>query len=596
MMDENRIREQIHRAVDVYGASVQENPYLAQRILSQANRKEAPRMRKLSTGAIIAIVLMLLSVTALAVGLTVEDIWRQSFQKMNTTTHDRIFTEPGEGDMPMEEALSIAREAIQTMYGASDEELDGMGLYPSFRPGEVDDGTYYPAEWQVWYSSARDVNFDVDSYEYGLTGDYRVYINAETKEVTFCNWYTDEFWTRAQIVWDQGSYDEVYWHYGRVPYYALPREQQDYWTKLLGEKGYKVSTEDERLVQVLRAAETELMFNPINTFAADDDPLVQAAWKALVEQRGVDEMLLKSYAYAATKPDWNTGYDDVVIHYSYELEWNWMETGLINTTVNRFFHHANSCGMYMVSFKPGTTEVAAITHKLRSDSPGMDVVTDGPLLARTDWTMDDLRAYDDAIAELEKAVRRMDAANLYLIDKELVIKDFYGDLGMRALYPESYPEAPEDVHAEAWFSDETALPPRPEPSITAAEAREKYGISSIFWPLEVQYELGRNSSRLISLPQEGEMTYEEALDFALSGIVGQHGQQAIDKLGDYLVGCEYTRYIGASGNENTMWVFYIVDKPDWTMGWKVYIVDKNWQDFGPEMYADVYDVLEEGVG
>ena len=92
------------------------------------------------------------------------------------------------------------------------------------------------------------------------------------------------------------------------------------------------------------------------------------------------------------------------------------------------------------------------------------------------------------------------------------------------------------------------------------------------------------------------MTYEEALDFAIAGIVGQHGQQAIDKLGDYAVGCEYTRYIGASGNENTMWVFYIVDKPDWTMGWKVYIVDKNWQDFGPEMCADVYDVLEEGVG
>ena len=86
MMDENRIREQIHRAVNVYGASVQENPYLAQRILSQANRKEAPRMRKLSTGAIIAIVLMLLSVTALAVGLTVEDIWRQSFQKMFVLT------------------------------------------------------------------------------------------------------------------------------------------------------------------------------------------------------------------------------------------------------------------------------------------------------------------------------------------------------------------------------------------------------------------------------------------------------------------------------------------------------------------------------
>lgn len=595
-MTEDMIRTKVHRAVDVHGASMQENPFLAQRILSQSDRKEGPRMKKLSTGAIIAIVLMLLSVTALAVGLTVEEMWQRSFEKMNTTTYERTFTEPGEDDMSLEEAVSIARDAIQTMYGATDAELDAMGLYPTFRPGEIDDGTYYPAEWKIWYSSARDVNLDVDDYDYGLVGDYRVYINAETKEVTLCNWYTDEFWTRAAIVWAQGSYDEVYWHYKQPTFFSLSLAEQDTWTELLAGKGYEVAREDEKLHQALLSSDTELQFAAINTFAPEDDPLVQAAWKALVEQRGLNEKLLKKYAYVATKPEWNTGYDDVVIHYSYELEWNWMETALIDSTVNQFFSHANSCGLYMVSFTPGTTEVAAITHVARSESPGMDVITEGPLLARTDWTMADLQAYDDAVAELDKAVRRMKAANLYAIDIDVVIKDFFGDLGMRMLLPEYYPEAPEDVHAEAWFSDETALPPLPEPSITAAEAREKYGTSSLFWPLEVQYELKRDTSRLISLPQEGEMTRQEAEAFAIAAVIEQHGQKAIDKLGDYVVGCKYERYIGASGNENTMWIFYIVDKPDWTMGWKVYIVDKNWQDFGPEMYADIYDILEEGVG
>ncbi len=594
-MDENRIREQIHQAVDAFAAPLKEEPFLARRILAQANRKEAPHMKKLSTGAIIAIVLMLLSVTAVAVGLTVEQIWQRSFEKMNTTTFERRFTEPGEGDMPLDEALSIAREAIQTMYGASDAELDGMGLYPTFRPGEVEYGVYYPAEWKVWYSSARDVNFDVDDYEYGLVGDYLVYINAETKEVTFCNWYTDEFWTRASIVWEQGSYDEVYWHYRQPTFFSLTLEEQARWTELLAEKGYAVAQGDEKLHKALLSADMELLFAPINTFAADDDPLVQAAWQALEAQRGMDAALLRKYAYVASKPQWNTGYDDVAIHYSYELEWNMQEAGLIDSKSGRFFHHANSCGMYMVSFEPGTTEVAAITHVKRSESLGTDIVTQGPLLARTDWTCADLQAFDDACAELDKAVRRMKAANLYEIDMELVIKDFYGDLGMREQFPDSYPEAPEDVHAEAWFSDETALPPLPEPSITAAEAREKYGISSIFWPLEVQYELKRDTSRLISLPQEGEMTREEAEAMAIAAVIEQHGQQAIDKLGDYVVGCQYERYIGASYNENTMWVFYIVDKPDWTMGWKVYIVDKNWQDFGPR-HVDVYDILDEGVG
>lgn len=595
-MKDEMIRQKIHRAVDVHGASLREDPFLAQRILASSDRKEAPRMKKLSTGAIIAIVLMLLSVTALAVGLTVEQIWQQSYERMNTTSNEiRNYGEPTDGEITLDEALSIARKAIQDAYGTSDEELDSMGLYPTFFPRENDDGTWYPSKWEIWYSSVRDINFDSEDYEYDLVGDYRVYINGETGEVTYCGWYTNDFWARAQIVWDQGNYDEVAWEYGRTEYFQLPREKQDYWTKLLAEKGYEVIPEEERLHRALLSAELELQFNPINTFAPEEDPLVQAAWKALGEQRGLDEQLLKKYAYVATKPDWNTGYDDVVIHYSYELEWNWQQTGLINSKVNRTFSHANSCGLYMVSFEPGTTDVAAITHLKRSETEGDRAILEGPLLHRSDWSMEDLQAYDDAVAELDKAVRRMQAANLYDIDIDVIIKDFYGDLGMRVRYPEYYPEAPADVNAEAWFSDETALPPLPESSITAAEAREKYGLTPMFWPLEVQYEILRDTNRQITLPQEGEMTYEEALAFAIDAVIKQEGQEAIDKLGNYVVGCNYTRYIGAFYNENTMWEFYIADKQDWTMGWRVIFVDKNWQDFGVRhVYVD--DIFEEGVG
>lgn len=595
-MKDEMIRQKIHRAVDVHGASLREDPYLAQRILASSDRKEAPRMKKLSTGAIIAIVLMLLSVTALAVGLTVEQIWQQSYERMNTTSNEiRNYGEPTDGEITLDEALAIARKAIQDAYGTSDAELDSMGLYPTFFPRENDDGTWYPSKWEIWYSSVRDINFDSEDYEYDLVGDYRVYINGETGEVTYCGWYTNDFWARAQIVWDQGNYDEVAWEYGRTAYFQQPRDKQDYWTKLLAEKGYETIAEEDRLHRALQSAQLELQFNPINTFAPEEDTLVQAAWKALTEQRGLDEQLLKKYAYVATKPVWHTGYDDVVIHYSYELEWNWQETGLINSKVNRTFSHANSCGLYMVSFEPGTTDVAAITHLKRSETEGDRAILEGPLLHRSDWSMEDLQAYDDAVAELDKAVRRMQAANLHDIDIDVIIKDFYGDLGMRVRYPEYYPEAPADVNAEAWFSDETALPPLPEPSITAEEAREKYGLTPMFWPLEVQYEILRDTNRQITLPQEGEMSYEEALAYAIDAIVKQEGQEAIDKLGNYVVGCNYTRYIGAHYNENTMWVFYIADKQDWTMGWRVIFVDKNWQDFG-ERHVEVNDIFEEGVG
>ena len=44
-----------------------------------------------------------------------------------------------------------------------------------------------------------------------------------------------------------------------------------------------------------------------------------------------------------------------------------------------------------------------------------------------------------------------------------------------------------------------------------------------------------------------------------------------------------------------MWYFYIADKQDWTMGWRVLFVDKNWQDFG-ERHVEVNDIFDEGLG
>ena len=81
-MNEEMIRSKVHRAVDAYGASMQESPFLAQRIMAANRRKEGPHMKKLSTGMIIAIVLICLSVTAVAVGLSIEQIWQQAFDKI----------------------------------------------------------------------------------------------------------------------------------------------------------------------------------------------------------------------------------------------------------------------------------------------------------------------------------------------------------------------------------------------------------------------------------------------------------------------------------------------------------------------------------
>ena len=85
-MREENIRQAIRRSVDACAASARENPCLAQRVIAQANRKEQPYMKKkLPTAVIVLLALLLASLTAAAIGLTVRDVWQQSFDKMNTS-------------------------------------------------------------------------------------------------------------------------------------------------------------------------------------------------------------------------------------------------------------------------------------------------------------------------------------------------------------------------------------------------------------------------------------------------------------------------------------------------------------------------------
>lgn len=434
-MDEKLIRNKIHRAVDVHGASMQDDPHLAQRIITQTNRKEVPRMKKLSTGMIIAIALMLLSATAVAVGLTVEEMWRQSFAKMNTTGIIRNYGEPGEDELSTEEAIALARKVIQETYGTPDEELDSMGLYPTFHPREVDDGTEYPSEWKIYYSSRTGVDLDYDDTEHGPLGEYRVYINAETGEITYRHWYTNDFWPKAQQVWDCGSYDEVYWEYTRTEFFDQSAEDQRYWTAKLAEKGYAVVTEEESLRKALLSAQLELQFCELSRIADNTAPQVAAAWQTLEESTGMKAEPLQKYAYVATLPDWQTGTDNVCIHFSYELQWDMSDKGYLNPYVNNMFSHINNLGLYMVSFDPGTTEVAAITHISPSEYGHEALYEADGLLAKVDWEPADLVTFDEAYTKLDRAVKRMrawiQADGTYTVEApiEVVADDFLLSIG-----------------------------------------------------------------------------------------------------------------------------------------------------------------------
>ncbi len=68
-MDEKRLHEQVTQAVQGHCRRLQPDPFLAQRVLHAATKKESVQVKKTHVGLILAIVLMMLSVSAVAVAL-----------------------------------------------------------------------------------------------------------------------------------------------------------------------------------------------------------------------------------------------------------------------------------------------------------------------------------------------------------------------------------------------------------------------------------------------------------------------------------------------------------------------------------------------
>ena len=576
-MTDDRIRAKIHQAVDAYSISMQEDPFLAQRLLAAQSRKEAPRMKKLSTGLIIAIVLMLLSVTAVAVGLTIEDVWQQSFEKMGTTGLLRNFGDPNDAEISLEEAVSMARKAIQDKYATPDAELDAMGLYPTFIPAEVEDGKQFPSKWEIYFSSRTDVNLDSMHTEYGPYGEYRVYINAETAEINYCNWYCSNFWTHAQRLWDAGKYELVYSRSKSGDFYSQTQEMQHYWHHLLSEKGYDVLPEDEKRFRLLRGAYLDLEFCPLDRIADNSNPQVAAAWQVIEDIYGYDPDLLRNFAYVATRGIWDTSTDDICIHYSYELEWSMMETGFLDNYSDIHFSRVDRCGMFMVSFAPGTTSVTALARVMIPDVERSVPITEGALLRRTVWTPSDLAEFSAAFQVLDRGVRRMRAAGMdneaihmaVLAHEDAVMGTDYAamiekdnrDFDRNRVIPD-YDSVAHFFAEESEWDAKIVRPP-----MSYAEFTDQYGTDPRFWPMEVRIRLDPPAFRM---PHPGETSMDEAIALAMAQLVKEKGQAALDSLGDYTVNCLRISLTSDPDKVDCRWEVYITDDPSTAQnGWKI---------------------------
>ena len=85
-----------------------------ERLIDHLPKRERIKMKKkISAAAVLLAVLLLLCATALAIGLSIEEIWKQSFEKMNTRAVINDISTPTQNDMTAEEAIEIAKDAIR---------------------------------------------------------------------------------------------------------------------------------------------------------------------------------------------------------------------------------------------------------------------------------------------------------------------------------------------------------------------------------------------------------------------------------------------------------------------------------------------------
>lgn len=125
-----------------------------------------------------------------------------------------------------------------------------------------------------------------------------------------------------------------------------------------------------------------------------------------------------------------------------------------------------------------------------------------------------------------------------------------------------------------------------EPDLAAVYA--EYGENHRYWPLKVQQEYMSHLSNY-SLPEEGEMTYEEALAHARQLIIDEIGENAFDGLEDCTVGCHMIRYNDESGR--IAWYFYFTDDPATEEnGWRVtfFIENGALKDFSQVQHVSEY--------
>lgn len=141
---------------------------------------------------------------------------------------------------------------------------------------------------------------------------------------------------------------------------------------------------------------------------------------------------------------------------------------------------------------------------------------------------------------------------------------------IRMYVPFSVHESAPSFAAPAATEDPVVLAEKERQARAYESYRQQYGENWFFWPLEAQKDaLGGHHH----VPEGDEMTREEAVALALEAIEAKQGKAALTRLGDYQIGVICCRYQEPEGTRLS-WELYVTSDPDFlSNGFRVNIVD-----------------------
>ena len=532
-MKDEQIRAQIHQAVDAHGEHLRTDPFLAQRIMNQERKGEPVVKKRLSVGLVLAIVLMLIAVTALAVALLspkeiVEQVAVPMAQendegelRQEYYSHEQLaqlIQTLGENGFSLDENTTII-QAFRNGHGYWEDEV----LMEICREAFGSNYDAWSIEQKYWYETI--------SAEIGLPGEHAYLLPGETDmtEQEAAQHAADLLKEACGVSLPSVSNDE--WLI--CPYLYAEWDTEFDQRPAVWEFWFvnRQSGTPEYIVRFLRSGELYDMEEAGFHNAPDKADTFSTA----------DRLMGDKYGSMA---DWPmTAWPEFArmiagITPERKSEWCYQHAGYRlppegSITSEAAIHIVDEAAQVNDRFK------AFVICCIDGETPIYKVNLSYYSADFTDYAAFWCGEVDCMTGELRclEEYRRGSSPMLMRFVPFTVLRS-----------------APD-------FSVSRNEQAREEASLARQQAYERYETQYqtmwYFWPLEAQQEaLGPHHD----VPQGSEMTRDQAAEFAVAAVRERYGQQVLDRLGDYQAGVICCRYEEPEGMR-VAWEVYITSDP-----------------------------------